>query len=182
MITSDNWKERGKFYTISNKQIFVIDEGEYAEIIVILHGYPTSSYDYSRVLPELTKHFRVVIHDHLGFGFSDKVFDYYFTSVDQADYILEFCKQLGLKNITFLGHDYGTAIVQEILARKNANVLGLQIKEFIYCNGNLPINHSNFLDTQDSLKSEVLKKIITMLASFGVYKKTMKEYFLIMLI
>ena len=51
MITSDNWKERGKFYTISNKQIFVIDEGEYAEIIVILHGYPTSSYDYSRVLP-----------------------------------------------------------------------------------------------------------------------------------
>ena len=177
MITSDNWKERGKFYTISNKQIFVIDEGEYAETIVILHGYPTSSYDYSRVLPELTKHFRVVIHDHLGFGFSDKVFDYYFTSVDQADYILEFCKQLGLKNITFLGHDYGTAIVQEILARKNANVLGLQIKEFIYCNGNLPINHSNFLDTKDSLKSEFSKKIITMLASFGVYKKTMKEIF-----
>ena len=101
MITSDNWKERGKFYTISNKQIFVIDEGEYAETIVILHGYPTSSYDYSRVLPELTKHFRVVIHDHLGFGFSDKVFDYYFTSVDQADYILEFCKQLGLKKYYF---------------------------------------------------------------------------------
>ncbi|WP_438977637.1 alpha/beta fold hydrolase [Polaribacter sp.] len=175
--TAESWRNKGIFIPVFNKEIFTIDLGESEDCLVILHGYLTSSYDYNKVIDELSKKYRVIIPDLIGFGFSDKVFDYYFTSVDQADYILEFCKQLGLKNITFLGHDYGTAIVQEILARKNANVLGLQIKEFIYCNGNLPINHSNFLDTQDSLKSEVSKKIITMLASFGVYKKTMKEIF-----
>jgi pimeloyl-ACP methyl ester carboxylesterase len=101
MITSDNWKERGKFYTISNKQIFVIDEGEYAETIVILHGYPTSSYDYSRVLPELTKHFRVVIHDHLGFGFSDKPDSLTYSLIDQADIALQLWNKWDLKKFQF---------------------------------------------------------------------------------
>jgi pimeloyl-ACP methyl ester carboxylesterase len=47
----------------------VIDEGNSEETLVILHGYPTSSFDYYKVLPELTKKYRVIVHDHLGFGF-----------------------------------------------------------------------------------------------------------------
>ena len=68
-MTAEDWKNKGEFITIFNRKIFVIDEGNSEETLVILHGYPTSSFDYYKVLPELTKKYRVIVHDHLGFGF-----------------------------------------------------------------------------------------------------------------
>ena len=46
---------------------------EQADTLLLLHGFPTSSYDWRLVLPELRARFRVVAPDLLGFGASDKV-------------------------------------------------------------------------------------------------------------
>lgn len=177
IIKAEDWKKKGDLLPIFDKKIFTIDVGESENTLVILHGYLTSSYDYYKVIDELSNHYRVIIHDLVGFGFSTKLSDDYFTIIDQTDYLLALWKEMGLTNITLYGHDFGTALVQEILARKNAHLSGLQIEHIIYCNGNLPINHSYFLDTQEFLKKEVAKNITQMLASFGYYSKLMKSVF-----
>lgn len=79
-MDSLTWKKKGSFVNVFDKNIFVIDSknnnsskiDKTQETLVILHGYPTSSFDYHKVLEDLSKEYRVIIHDHLGFGFSDK--------------------------------------------------------------------------------------------------------------
>ena len=176
-LTASEWREKGQLLTAFDKDFFTIDVGENDNCLVLLHGYLTSSYDYYKVIDELSKKYRVIAHDLIGFGFSDKTTDHYFSISDQVDCLLDLWKQIGIDNITLLAHDYGTAIAQEILARKNADLCPINVKELIYCNGNLPIKESHFLDTQEFLKKEVAKKLIGMLASFGIYKKTMREVF-----
>jgi haloalkane dehalogenase len=48
-----------------------IDEGE-GQPVLLVHGTPTSSYLYRRLIPALANHRRVIAPDHLGFGSSDK--------------------------------------------------------------------------------------------------------------
>ena len=55
--------------------MFVIDTGKIEEndrIYVIIHGFPSSSFEYHRVLDKLAKYGRVVVFDHIGFGLSEK--------------------------------------------------------------------------------------------------------------
>ncbi len=68
----------GSFHTLHGRTLFVVDscadDGAVDDkpTLVLLHGYPTSSHDYYRVLPDLAAHYRVIVHDHPGFGLSDK--------------------------------------------------------------------------------------------------------------
>ena len=138
-MTSSEWKSNGKQIAINGRSVFVIDKGKAKETLVILHGYPTSTYDYYKVLPELTKKYRVVLHDHLGFGFSDKPLNYLYSLIEQADVALQLWKQLGLKEVVLLAHDYGTSIATEIIARANLHQLQINIKKMILCNGSVHI-------------------------------------------
>jgi pimeloyl-ACP methyl ester carboxylesterase len=177
VMTSSEWEKKGNLIPVFDKEIFTIDIGSHKNTLVILHGYLTSSYDYYKVLPELSKHYRVVLLDFIGFGFSEKLDKQYFTIIDQADYVLELCRLLDLDNITLLAHDYGTEIAQEIMARQNYSLIITPIEKYIFCNSTIPIYHSFFLNYHKDLKEQVAKKLIPMLASFGYYKKTIKDFF-----
>ena len=103
-MNSLDWKKSGNFTTVYNRNVFYIDskyksKEKIKETLVILHGYPTSSFDYHKVLTSLSKKYRVVIHDHLGFGFSDKPLDYSYSLIEQADVALQLWKQLGLTKV-----------------------------------------------------------------------------------
>lgn len=164
-MTADHWKSRGKFYTVSNKKIFVIDEGTSNDTIVILHGYPTSSFDYVRVLPELTKRYRVVIHDHLGFGFSDQPDSHTYSLIDQADIALNLWNKMGLKQVSILAHDYGSAVAKEILSRKNHNLIPLKIKRIYLCNSSMKLEHLHLRNMDKLLKDKKLGGFIARLTS-----------------
>ncbi|PQJ77828.1 alpha/beta hydrolase [Polaribacter porphyrae] len=174
-MTAQEWKEKGKYVTISDKKLFVIDEGSSSNTLVILHGYPTSSYHYYRVLPELAKHFRVVVHDHLGFGFSEKPDSLTYSLIDQADIAIQLWLKLGLKNITILAHDYGTSIAQEILARKNNNLIPLKITMMLLCHSSMRLEHLHLKNVKRLLKDRKLGKFISRLTNFG-YKKIKRRF------
>ena len=177
-ISSLDWKNRGSLVPVYNKNIFTIDTGgEHENCIVILHGYLSSSYDYHKVLPELSKNNRVILFDLIGFGLSDKLENKYFTIIDQTDHVLELWNILGLNNFTLIAHDYGNLITQEILARKNHSTTNIEIKNILFCNGAVPVNHTNYLDLHKFYKDEDSKKMVSMLTSFGIYKKIMREFF-----
>ena len=67
------WQSAGKIVELAGYSIFTIDTGEVgnqdSEPLLILHGFPTSSYDFHLVLDQLSQHRRVIALDMLGFGF-----------------------------------------------------------------------------------------------------------------
>ena len=169
-MTVQEWKNKGSFIKVNRHSIFVIDTEKDSPkaTLVILHGYPTSSFDYYKVLPELSKRYRVILHDHVGFGFSDKPIDYSYSLKDQATIALQLWKQLELKKVTLLAHDYGTSVATEILARHNVNEIDVQIDKLLLCNGSMHIELSQLRMIQKLLKGR-----------FGKYAAKLTNYFII---
>lgn len=176
-MTSADWKAKGKYYTIFNRKVFVIEQGNHDKTLVILHGYPTSSFDYFKVLPELSKHYRVVIHDHLGFGFSDKPLNYSYSLIEQADFALEIWKKLKLTKVTLLAHDYGTSVATEIVARHNKRQTNLEIEQLILCNGSVHIEYSKLRFIQKLLKNSYTGKFVASLTTYSIFSKNMRNIY-----
>ena len=180
-MTSNEWKSKGNFIQVNNNRLFVIDSNNNINTsqksMVILHGYPTSSFDYYKVLPELSKNYRVILHDHLGFGFSDKPKNIDYSLVKQADIALELWYQLGLKKIYLFAHDYGTSVGTEIIARYNANELDIEIEQLILTNGSIHIELSQLRNIQKLLKHKFLGKYVAKLTNFIIFKKNMKNIY-----
>lgn len=94
----------------SGLRMHYLDEGQ-GDPILLLHGEPTWSYLYRRMIPELSRHFRVIAPDYLGFGRSDKPEDLAFYTYDlHTDTIRTFVEGLDLSHITLVGHDWGGPI------------------------------------------------------------------------
>lgn len=175
-MTAESWKSKGQLINIKKHSLFVIDEGNSEETLVILHGYPTSSYDYYKVLPELCKQYRVVIHDHLGFGFSDKPTEYLYSLKNQATVALDLWKKLGIKKATLFAHDYGTSVATEILARDNIGEIDLKIEKLILCNGSMHIELSQLRTIQKLLKGR-FGKYVAKLTNYTIFSKNLKNVF-----
>ena len=114
-MTIEKWESLGKYISIRNHKIFAIDTGGDSEALVVLHGYPSASIDYYKILELWKSDFRVIIHDHLGFGLSDKPRDYSYSLIEQADFALQLWQKLGVQKAHLLAHDYGTSVATEII-------------------------------------------------------------------
>ncbi|KFO29350.1 Mesoderm-specific transcript like protein [Fukomys damarensis] len=116
-----SWKTSGKFFTYKGLRIFYQDSLGVVgspEIVVLLHGFPTSSYDWYKIWEGLTLRFhRVIALDFLGFGFSDKPRPHHYSIFEQASIVEALLRHLGLQNrrINLLSHDYGDIVAQELL-------------------------------------------------------------------
>jgi len=184
-MTANDWKSKGEFITVNDRKLFVIDTSSFfssedkipTETMVILHGYPTSSYDYYKVLPELSKHYRVIVHDHLGFGFSDKPLNYSYSLLDQADLALQLWQQLGVKKVHLLAHDYGTSVATEIIARNNNNELTIEIENLTLCNGSMHIELSQLRTIQKLLKNKWLGKYVAKLTTYAIFSKNLRNVY-----
>lgn len=96
------------FVDVPDGRMHYVDEGDPANpVILMMHGTPTWSFLYREPIKALRDHFRVVAPDSLGFGLSDKPRDYGYLPADQARNLTHFVEQLGLKDITVVGHDFG---------------------------------------------------------------------------
>jgi pimeloyl-ACP methyl ester carboxylesterase len=86
-----------------------LDEGSGAPL-VMLHGNPTWSFFYRRLVLALREDYRVIAPDHLGCGFSDKPQDYDYTLGAHIDNLEKLIIELDLDRITLVLHDWGGAI------------------------------------------------------------------------
>lgn len=117
----------GKYFTVNNLQCFALDQGR-GEAVVCLHGVPTSSFLYRKIIPKLAeKGYRGVAIDFPGFGFSDrpKDFDYSFPSL--ANFCAEAAKTLGLDKFHLLIHDIGGPIGFALAGENSDKILSLTI-------------------------------------------------------
>jgi len=97
-----------------------IDEGpRHAPVALLLHGEPTWSYLYRRIIPRVTRAgFRAVAPDFIGFGRSDKLprrGDYSYAAF--VGWLREFVAALDLRRVTLVCQDWGGPIGLSVLAQ-----------------------------------------------------------------
>ncbi len=132
-----NWKDSGSYYTYKSHQIFYKEEGV-GEPLILVHGFPTSSWDWSKIWNALAKKHRIYTIDMLGYGFSDKPTDFNYTIASQVDIWEAFLEEREVTSFHILAHDYGDTVVQEMLARLKENPeYGLDIKSVCFLNGGM---------------------------------------------
>ncbi|MHA7872372.1 MAG: alpha/beta fold hydrolase [Hyphococcus sp.] len=105
--------------------------------LLLVHGFPTSSWDWSAVWPALEETFNLAAMDMLGYGLSDKPAHIRYSILDQADLQEALLERLGVSEAHILAHDYGDTVAQELLARHNENGLSFSIKSICFLNGGL---------------------------------------------
>ena len=169
------WQSSGQYYSSEEGQIFYRDyNSDKEDVIVILHGYPTSSLDYADVI-QYFPNYRIVVHDHLGFGLSAKPIDSSYLLTQQADIALELWKHLGISECTLIAHDYGTSVATELLARFNAGDLSINFKKLVLSNGSMLIDMSQLRPIQKLLKSKLTGPLVARMASFNTFKRNMNR-------
>ena len=88
-----------------------IDEGpRQAKPIILLHGEPTWGYLYRKFIPELSKKYRVIVPDMMGFGKSETPQDKEYTLKTHVENLSGLIDNLKLNSITFVGQDWGGPI------------------------------------------------------------------------
>ncbi len=166
------WRRRGQMLDVAGNQIFVVDTGPRDSNSgdtpsgnpalrdqppwLILHGFPTASYDFHRVIDHLSATRRVVVHDHLGFGFSAKPTDAAYSLFEQTDLALGVWRALGIEHGHVLAHDYGTSIATELAARVNRQVVPFGMDSLTLSNGSVLIDLARLRPAQRLLRSRLL--------------------------
>ena len=98
-----------KFISINGNNIRYLESGESEKTIVLVHGLGASAERWEFVIPEFSKHYRVIVPDLIGFGYSDKpLVDY--TTEFFSDFISSFFQELGLNKINIIGSSLGGQI------------------------------------------------------------------------
>lgn len=102
-----------RYATVDGHRLFYREAGRPdAPVIVLLHGFPTSSFMFRNLIPELADHYRVIAPDYLGFGYSDAPtvheFDYTFDAL--SGLVAGLLTRLGVNRYAIYVQDYGAPV------------------------------------------------------------------------
>jgi pimeloyl-ACP methyl ester carboxylesterase len=138
MYTLSQWQTNGQFIDINANKIFTKTAGDANNpALLLIHGFPSASWDWEGMWDELIKHYFLVTLDMLGFGLSDKPINATYKITEQADLYTQFLKRLNITDVHILAHDYGDIVAQELLARQVAAQSEIRIHSVCYLNGGL---------------------------------------------
>ncbi|MDH4583223.1 alpha/beta hydrolase [Pseudomonas sp. BN415] len=106
------------------------------EPLLLIHGFPTASWDWHYLWEPLARRFRVIACDLLGFGYSAKPRGHDYRLLEQADLKQALLAHLGVDGpVHVLAHDYGDSVAQELLARHHEGRFNLA--SCVFLNGGL---------------------------------------------
>jgi haloalkane dehalogenase len=118
-----SWPFKPNFYEGNGFLQHFVDEGpKDADPIIMLHGEPTWGYIYRKFIPALAKKNRIIVPDHMGFGKSETPQDKNYTLKTHVENLSGLIDFLGLKNLTFIGQDWGGPIIGAYSIRNIKNV------------------------------------------------------------
>jgi pimeloyl-ACP methyl ester carboxylesterase len=148
---AEAWRGRGRFHPLCGHQIFTVDIApigpERQPPLLVLHGFPTSSFDFHQVADELAHDRRVILFDMLGYGLSAKP-DHAYLLSQQADIAAALVAELGLDRIGLLTHDMGDTVGGELLARQLEGAWGVEISDRVLTNGSIYLGLAHLSDGQ----------------------------------
>ena len=134
-IALRDWRAQGSDFTFRGHAIRYWSAGSGAPLLLI-HGFPTASWDWHLLWQPLAERYRVIACDMLGFGDSAKPRGHDYRILEQADLQQALLEHLGVREpVHLLVHDYGNSVGQELLARHEEGAFKLASLAFL--NGGL---------------------------------------------
>ena len=157
LLPDEAWRAAGTYVDAGGDAVFVRDEPA-AEPdpdlppLLVLHGFPSCSYDYAAILPTLAARRRVVLPDLLGHGLSAKPDRRYGIRM-LADAVEAAVAAIGLEEVDLLTHDVGDSVGGELLARSLDGDLGFAVRRRVLTNGSIYMDLAQLSTGQQLLLS-----------------------------
>jgi pimeloyl-ACP methyl ester carboxylesterase len=118
-----------RYVDIEGVRIFYREAGHAeAPLVLLPHGYPSSSFQYRNLMPMLADRWRSVAPDYPGFGYSDTPQEFPYTFDGYADFLDRFATKLGLTRYALYLHDYGSQIGLRFAMKHPDRVVALIIQ------------------------------------------------------
>ncbi len=145
--------------------------------MTLLHGFPTSSWDWAKIAPQLETAFRLLAFDFLGFGDSDKPRGHRYDLIEQADLVEAMWAAENVDETIVVAHDYGVSVTKELLARHAAGKLRTRVRGVVMLNGILYEELHRPVLIQRMLLNRVLGPIVTRLVREPQFASSFKAIF-----
>jgi len=149
------WRDWGEAVEFRGHSIHVFRQEGEGPPLLLLHGFPSSSYDWRALLDELVGR-EVLAFDFLGFGLSDKPRDHDYSLFWQADLTEEMVRRYcGEAPVFVVAHDMGTSVANELMARDLEGKLGISVAGILLFNGSMVLERATPTPAQRALRSRV---------------------------
>lgn len=135
--------------------------------VLMLHGFPTWSYDYAEVAGELARDHDVITLDFLGYGASDKPNPYEYSVTESAEVVEDLVAHLDVTSVQLVIHDYGGIVGQELLYRANRGQPGFAIERVVLLNCGVVYSAYRATRMQKLLIQPVIGKLLAGRVSAG---------------
>ena len=171
------WQASGEWVKLNGHQIFVRQGGlAGGPALVLIHGYPSASWDWQPMWESLARHFKLITLDMLGFGYSDKPVGIDYLIREQASLFTTLLNQLAVEEYHILAHDYGDTVAQELLARQAEPIDDPKILSCCLLNGGLfPETHRPVL--LQKLLLSPLGNLISLLTTKSALQRNFTKIF-----
>jgi pimeloyl-ACP methyl ester carboxylesterase len=171
-----NWRDRGRTESFRDRRIHVFERDSSGTPLVLLHGFPSSSYDWRHLL-EVESERPALAFDFLGFGLSEKPRDHTYTLAWQADLVEDLVgRHLGGGPVFVVAHDMGTSVATELFARHIAGTPRIRIAGALLFNGSIVVERASLTRSQKLLRSP-LGPVAARLANERVFRHEFAELF-----
>ena len=148
-----SWVPRESLRHTDSLNIFHAEFGDpEAPLLLMVHGFPTSSIDWQDVAGELSATHRVCVLDLPGFGFSDKPAGENYTLRRDGELLGYYIEEvLGASTGAVVAHDRGDSVALSFAVGCAADEFGFELTNLVLSNGNIFLPLSNLTDYQRQL-------------------------------
>ena len=145
------WRDGGRWLATPAGSVFVRSAPGDGPTILLLHGYPSCSYDYRQVVPHLAGRAWLTL-DFLGFGLSDKPRPHRYSVLEQADIVAAVVASETSGSAVLVAHDMGTSVTTELLARDLQARLPFELQRVVLTNGSVILRRASVRPIQKLLR------------------------------
>ena len=149
------WQSKGEVDHYRGHRIHVFERHGADPLLLLLHGFPSSSYDWRTLLEHEDKH-AVLALDFLGFGLSSKPRDHLYSLLWQADLVEDLLRRRRPARTVFIvAHDMGTSVATELMARDLEGRLDIELAGALLFNGSIVLERASLTPAQRLLRSRI---------------------------
>jgi pimeloyl-ACP methyl ester carboxylesterase len=148
------WQRSGELVELAGHRIFVRHRDGGGTPVLLLHGYPSSSYDWRHAF-QLVAGRALTAFDFLGFGLSDKPPDHRYSLFGQADLVEAVARRYCDRSAVLVAHDMGTSVATELLARDLEGRLPFKLAAVLLFNGSMVLERASLTISQKILRSKL---------------------------
>jgi pimeloyl-ACP methyl ester carboxylesterase len=159
MLTAnvERWRDAGGYEQVAGRRLYVQRREGEGPLLLFLHGFPSSSYDFRELLALRggRARFPALLFDCLGYGLSEKPRRHEYTLAWQADAAQELVRRAGSPPVFLVAHDMGTSVATELFARELHGEQQIEIAGALLFNGSILLDRASPTVGQKLLRSRL---------------------------